>query len=73
MLHTSTSVFGDCHFCQISPLRLHGMDHVTAVPSPTLGQHNLEVSESGSDWVPVGSPRYSAMEPILTRRSRPVE
>jgi len=26
-----------------SPLRLHGAERVTAVPSPSLGQHNMEI------------------------------
>jgi crotonobetainyl-CoA:carnitine CoA-transferase CaiB-like acyl-CoA transferase len=35
-----------------SPLRLHGADRVEPVPSPSLGQHNLEVY---GKWLGLGT------------------
>jgi crotonobetainyl-CoA:carnitine CoA-transferase CaiB-like acyl-CoA transferase len=42
-----------------SPLRLHGADRVDAVPSPLLGQHNLEVYGA---WLGLGADAVAALE-----------
>ena len=42
-----------------SPLRLHGSDRVQPVPSPTLGQHNLEVY---GEWLGLGLERVEALK-----------
>jgi CoA:oxalate CoA-transferase len=35
-----------------SPLRLHGADRVEPIPSPSLGQHNMEIYR---DWLGLGA------------------
>jgi CoA:oxalate CoA-transferase len=42
-----------------SPLRLHGSDQVDPVPSPSLGQHNLEVYGS---WLGLGTAAVEQLE-----------
>jgi CoA:oxalate CoA-transferase len=42
-----------------SPLRLHGSDRVQPVPSPSLGQHNLEVY---AEWLGLGLERVEALK-----------
>jgi CoA:oxalate CoA-transferase len=41
-----------------SPLRLHGSDRVEPVPSPLLGQHNVEVY---GDWLGLGAEEVAAL------------
>jgi crotonobetainyl-CoA:carnitine CoA-transferase CaiB-like acyl-CoA transferase len=42
-----------------SPLRLHGADRPEAIPSPSLGQHNLEVY---GDWLGLGADGVAALQ-----------
>jgi len=42
-----------------SPLRLHGSDRPEPVPSPSLGQHNLEVY---GDWLGLGADGVAALQ-----------
>jgi len=42
-----------------SPLRLHGADRTEAVPSPFLGQHNLEIY---GEWLGLGSDEVAALQ-----------
>jgi CoA:oxalate CoA-transferase len=41
-----------------SPLRLHGSDRVEPVPSPLLGQHNIEVY---GGWLGLGAEEVAAL------------
>jgi CoA:oxalate CoA-transferase len=41
-----------------SPLRLHGSDRVEPVPSPLLGQHNVEVY---GGWLGLGAEEVAAL------------
>ena len=42
-----------------SPLRLHGAERVTAVPSPGLGQHNNAVY---GDWLGLGAAEIETLQ-----------
>jgi CoA:oxalate CoA-transferase len=42
-----------------SPLRLHGSDRVEPVPSPSLGQHNLDVY---GEWLGLGADGVAALQ-----------
>ncbi len=42
-----------------SPLRLHGSDRVEPIPSPLLGQHNMEIY---GDWLGLGSNGVDALK-----------
>lgn len=42
-----------------SPLRLHGSDRIEPVPSPTLGQHNLDVY---GEWLGLGIQRVDELK-----------
>ena len=42
-----------------TPLRLHGADGVEPLPSPLLGQHNLEIY---GDWLGLGTEGVDALQ-----------
>jgi crotonobetainyl-CoA:carnitine CoA-transferase CaiB-like acyl-CoA transferase len=42
-----------------SPLRLHGSDRVEPIPSPLLGQHNMDVY---GEWLGLGAGRVEALK-----------
>jgi crotonobetainyl-CoA:carnitine CoA-transferase CaiB-like acyl-CoA transferase len=42
-----------------SPLRLHGSDRVEPVPSPLLGQHNMEIY---GNWLGLGREGVEALQ-----------
>ena len=42
-----------------TPLRVHGVDKVETVPSPSIGQHNAEVY---GDWLGLGAEEIAALE-----------
>ena len=56
---SAPTTYGPLQRLPHSPLRLHGTNRVTPVPSPKLGQHNLEIY---GGWLGLGAEGVEALK-----------